>query len=309
MTDEEPFVPIERTNFEKEIGSNKLKSVLLIGLVFATLFIMLFIIGEVYSPNASLFFFFPALLFSGGYVAFSYFYGDKIVLSTTGAMPIDPKNPKHLFLKNTVENLAFAARLPKTPDVYVIESDALNAFATGRDPKHASVAVTSGLLNTMNRSELEGVLAHEISHVQNYDIRFALLVAVMVGLIAILAELFLRSRWYGSGGDRKGGAFVVFLVLGLILAIFAPIFVRVVQAAVSRKRELLADASGAKITRHPEGLASALEKIRRFGGTAQLKVSEAESHLFFDDPVRSHLDGLFATHPSIEERIRKLRAM
>lgn len=310
MTDEEPFVPIERTHFEKEIGSNKLKSVLLIGLVFATLFVMLFVIGEIYSPGGSLFFFFPALLLSGGYVAVSYFYGDKIVLSTTGAKPLDPGNPKHLFLKNTVENLAFAARLPKTPDIYVIESDALNAFATGRDPDHASVAVTSGLLNTMNRSELEGVLAHEISHVQNYDIRFALLVAVMVGLIAILAEMFIRAQWFrGGGSDRKSGAVVIFIVLGFLLAIFAPIFVRIVQAAVSRKRELLADASGAKITRHPEGLASALEKIKQFGGRAKLPVSEAESHLFFDDPVKSHLDGLFATHPPLEERIRILRSM
>ena len=152
MTDEEPFVPLERTHFEKEIGSNKLKSVLLIGLVFATLFVMLYVIGEIYSPGASLFFFFPALMFSGGYVAVSYFYGDKIVLSTTGAKPIDLKNPRHVFLKNTVENLAFAARLPKTPDIYVIESDALNAFATARDPEHASVPVTTGLLNNLNSS-------------------------------------------------------------------------------------------------------------------------------------------------------------
>lgn len=313
MAEDEKFAPLERTSFQAEISSNKRKSWALVAVVFLVLAALLYVIAAVYTGASSIAFLFFGLLFSGIYVATTYFYGDQIVLSTTGAKPIDEHNPKHVFLKNTVENLAFAARLRKTPDVYVIESDALNAFATGRDPEHASIAVTTGLLNTMNRNELEGVLAHEISHISNYDIRFSLLVAIMVGLIAILSHMFLRSLWYGggSGSDRKGGALPLILI-GVVLAIFAPIIVRLVQAAVSRKRESLADASGAKLTRYPEGLASALEKIKAMESKAnppQLNVSEAESHLFFSDPVKSHLDGLFATHPPLEERIKVLRGM
>ncbi len=309
----EKFEPTVRTSFQAEIASNKRKSWALIAVVFLVLTALLYVISAVYTGAGSIVFLVFGLLFSGAYVAVTYFYGDQIVLSTTGAKPIDERNPKHLFLKNTVENLAFAARLPKTPDVYVIESDALNAFATGRDPQHASIAVTRGLLDTMNRTELEGVIAHEMSHISNYDIRFSLLVAIMVGLIAILSHMFLRSLWFsgGNNSDRKGGALPLILI-GIVLAILAPIIVRMVQAAVSRHRESLADASGAKLTRYPEGLAAALEKIKAQENrkdAPKLNVSEAESHLFFSDPVKSHLDGLFATHPPLEERIKTLRAM
>jgi len=302
-----------RTSFQSEIASNKRKSMALIAVVFLILAALLYVIAAVYTGAGSAVFLIIGLLFSGVYVATTYFYGDQIVLSTTGAKPIDERNPKHVFLKNTVENLAFAARLPKVPAIYIIESGALNAFATGRDPDHASIAVTTGLLNTMNRNELEGVIAHELSHISNYDIRFSLLVACMVGLIAILSHMFLRSMMFSGGGgsDRKGGALPLILI-GIVLAIFAPIIVRMVQAAVSRKRESLADATGAKLTRYPEGLASALEKIKaqeNRSDAPKLNVSEAESHLFFSDPVKSHLDGLFATHPPLEERIKTLRAM
>ncbi len=302
-----------RTSFQSEIASNKRKSMALIAVVFLILAALLYVIAAVYTGAGSAVFLIIGLLFSGVYVATTYFYGDQIVLSTTGAKPIDERNPKHVFLKNTVENLAFAARLPKVPAIYIIESGALNAFATGRDPDHASIAVTTGLLNTMNRNELEGVIAHELSHISNYDIRFSLLVACMVGLIAILSHMFLRSMMFSGGGgsDRKGGALPLILI-GIVLAIFAPIIVRMVQAAVSRKRESLADATGAKLTRYPEGLASALEKIKaqeNRSDAPKLNVSEAESHLFFSDPVKSHLDGLFATHPPLEERIKTLRGM
>ncbi len=303
------FAPIQRTSFDAEIGRNKLKSYALGVIVFFILFVLIYVIAEVYTGTGSVLFLVLGLLFSGIYVLGSYYYGDKIVLSTTGAKPLDLRNPKHVFLKNTVENLAFAARLPKAPDVYVIESTELNAFATGRDPQHASIAVTTGLLGKLDRSELEGVIAHEISHVSNYDIRFSLIVAVMVGLIAILSHMFLRSLWFSGGGsNRKDGGIFIIIIIGILLAIIAPILVRLVQASVSRKRELLADASGARITRNPEALASALEKLK---GTnkGDMKVSEAESHLFFADPVKSHLDGLFATHPPIDERIKTLRAM
>ncbi|MBI5226456.1 M48 family metallopeptidase [Candidatus Micrarchaeota archaeon] len=302
-----------RTSFQAEIASNQRKSWALIAVVLVVLSALIYIIAAVYTGGTSVAFLIFGLLFSGIYIGTTYFYGDQIVLSTTGAKPINARDPKHLLLKNTVENLAFAARLPKTPDIYVIESDALNAFATGRDPQHASIAVTSGLLNTMDRNELEGVIAHEMSHISNYDIRFSLLVACMVGLIAILSHMFLRSMMFsgGNSSDRKGNILPL-IIIGVILAIFAPIIVRMVQAAVSRKRESLADASGVKLTRYPEGLASALEKIKNQENrkdAPKLNVSEAESHLFFSDPVKSPLDGLFATHPPLEERIKTLRAM
>lgn len=308
MADPAQFAPVERTSFEQEIGRNKIKSYLISVVVFFLLFAMIYIIAEVYTGTGSVLFLFFGLVIAGGYVLTSYYYGDKIVLRTTGAKKVEGKTPKELYLKNVVENLAFAARLPKTPDVYVIESQELNAFATGRDPNHASIAVTTGLMNTLNRSELEGVIAHEISHIQNYDIRFALIVAVMVGLIAILSHMFLRGLWFsGGGGDRKGNLGLL-VIVGIVLAIVAPIAVRLAQAAVSRKREYLADASGARLTRNPEGLASALEKLKKTN-KGDMNVSEAESHLFFADPVKSSLDGLFATHPPIDERIKILRSM
>jgi len=298
----------QRTSFEKEISGNKLKSYALSAVVFLVLTALIFVIATVYSGEASFFFLVLAVPLSLVYIYASYAYGDKIVLASSNAQAVTKSTPKGEYLKNVVENLAFAARLPKTPDLYVIESTELNAFATGRDPEHASVAVTTGLLNTLNRNELEGVIAHEISHVQNYDIRFSLLVAVMVGLIAILSHLFLRSLFYSKGDDKKGEGMIILIIIGIVLAIIAPILVRIVQASVSRKRELLADASGARLTRDPGALASALEKLSKVN-KGDMKISEAESHLFFADATKSSLDGLFATHPPIEERIKILQAM
>jgi len=201
--------------------------------------------------------------------------------------------------------LKLAAGIPK-PKIYVIESDDINAFATGKDPKHASLAVTTGLLKNLKRDEIEGVIGHELSHVKNYDIRFATLVAVLVGLVAIISHMFLRTFSFGGKRDRdKGG---ILILIGLILAIFAPIVARLVQFAVSRRREYLADASSVQLTRYPEGLASALEKIMKIN-TGKMKVSEAVSHLFFTDPNKSALDSLYATHPPIKERIKILRSM
>jgi heat shock protein HtpX len=185
----------------------------------------------------------------------------------------------------------------------------MNAFATGKDPNHASIAVTTGLLENLKRDELEGVIGHEMSHVRNYDIRFATYIAVLVGLVAILSDLLMRSFWYGGGRrDKEEKGFGLLIIVGLILAIFAPIIVRLVQFAVSRRREFLADASSAELTRYPEGLASALEKIMKVN-EGKMKVSEAVSHLFFVDPKRSALDSLYATHPPIKERIKILRSM
>lgn len=295
----------ERTDFYREIARNKRNSWLLAGVV------VLFLLAIVYVM--SVFYGFGALFIGGVFIIVyslsTYYYGDKIVLASTGARPVNEKNVKELRFKNSVENLAFADHLP-APKAYIIENTEMNAFATGRNPENASIAITTGLLEKLNRDELEGVVAHEMSHIANYDVKFATIIAVMVGLVAILADMFIRMQFYGGGNrDNKGGGLMIALfVIGIVLAIIAPIVTRIVQASVSQKREYLADASGARLTRYPEGLASALEKIKG-NNKGTMKVSEAESHLFIEDPVKSHLDGLFATHPPIDERIKLLRAM
>lgn len=299
---------MERISFYDQISKNKRSSIILVTATFILLVSLIYVIALVLAPEFSLIFLVIAVAIMVVHIYSSYNYGDRIVLSATNAKPADER--EHVYLINTVEGLSIAAGMP-APKVYVIESDEMNAFATGKDPAHASVAVTTGLLKNLNRSELEGVIGHEISHIKNYDIRFATLVAAFVGLIAILSYMFLRSyRMVGSArrGEGKGGLNVVILLAGFILAIFAPIAVRLVQAAISRRRELLADSSSVELTRYPEGLASALEKIMKInkGG---MKVSEAVSHLFFVDPIKSSLDLLYATHPPIEQRIKILRSM
>lgn len=237
----------------------------------------------------------------------SYSYGDRIVLAATNAKPVEEDDRRYTHLNDVVDGLSIAAGIPK-PKIYAIESEEMNAFATGKNPEHASIAVTTGLLKNLKRDELEGVIGHELSHIRNYDIRFATLVAVMVGLIAIISYLLLRSWRYGRSRDREEKGFGLIILIGFILAIFAPIIVRIVQAAVSRRREFLADASSVELTRYPDGLANALEKIMKVN-QGNMKVSEAISHLFFTDPNKSPLDSLYATHPDIRERIRILRAM
>lgn len=248
-----------------------------------------------------------AALLAVGSVWGSYYYSDKVVLATSGAREVSPS--ENAFLHNTVEGLAIAAGIPK-PRVYVIDDPAPNAFATGRDPAHAAIAVTQGLLDKMNRQELEGVLAHEMSHIEDYDIRFSTLVAVLVGTIALLSDVFWRGLRFGGRRDREGGS-AIFIVVGLVLAILAPIIAQLIQLAVSRQREYLADMNGARLTRNPEGLASALTKLE--ADTAPLAAAnKATAHLFIVNPlhdVGGKLNGLFDTHPPIEERIRRLRAL
>ena len=296
-----------QTSFSDEIAKNKRFSILLVIAVslilfFLVYFIMFFLVPELVVVALPL-----SIVLIGVYTYSSYRFGDSVVLSATNAKLASGN--EYQYLRDTVEGLSMASGIPP-PKVYVIKSEDLNAFATGRDPKNASIAVTTGLVGSLNRQELEGVIAHEISHVKNRDILFMTLVAVLVGLAAIVSHLILRSLWFGGRRDNRdrGGLMVILIIVGVILAIFAPIVVRLVQFAVSRKREFLADASGVSVTRYPEGLASALEKI---GGLnrGKMKVSEAVSHLFFVDPKKSSLDSIFATHPPIKERIRRLRAM
>ncbi|MHB0997748.1 MAG: M48 family metallopeptidase [Armatimonadota bacterium] len=241
----------------------------------------------------------------------AYYYSDKIVLSMSRARPANKE--EHAHLVNSVEGLAIAAGIP-TPPIYVIDDTAPNAFATGRDPQHAVIAVTTGLLQKMNRVELEGVIAHEMSHIKNFDIRLMALIAILAGTIVLLSDWMLRSTWYGGhrrrrGNDSSGG---ILLIIAIIAAIIAPIIATLIQFAVSRQREFLADASGAMLTRYPDGLASALEKIA--GDTEPLEVAnKATAHMYIYNPLKNLGEGginkLFSTHPPLEERISRLRAM
>lgn len=241
-----------------------------------------------------------------------YYAGDRMALAVSGARQITHADEPQLW--NVVEEMTIAAGLAQPPAVYVIEDPAPNAFATGRDPAHSSIAVTRGLLEKLNRDELQGVIAHEMSHVRNYDIRFATLVGIMVGMVALVSDFFLRSTFWGfgrrRGGNSGGGAAAIFLVIALVLAVVAPIFAYLVQFAISRRREYLADASGAELTRDPVGLASALEKIAADPDPLR-KANRATAHLYIANPVRGPREkaGLFDTHPPIGERIRILRAM
>ena len=241
----------------------------------------------------------------------SYYYSDKIVLATSGAKPIEKKGNPQLF--RIVENLTIAAGLPM-PKIYIIVDPAPNVFPTGRYPNNAAVAATTGILEKLNKAELEGVIAHELSHVKNFDIRLMAIVAVLVGFVAILADIFMRSMWHGGMGGRDNRrAQGIFIVLGIIFAILSPIIATLIQLAVSRKREFLADASGVLLTRYPEGLASALEKIASYPNPMK-NATNATAHLFIENPFKKKssthwFTSLFNTHPPVEERIRILRSM
>ena len=293
-------------SFHDEIKRNKIKSVALIFIVIVFAVLTAWFIGVIYDPA-----YIPVFLFFGGLFVIvqslvSYYKGDKIVLKITGAKPANKR--EHQRLMNLVDGLSLAAGIPM-PKVYVIPSKDMNAFATGRDPEHASIAVTQGLLDNLNKVELEGVLAHEMSHIKNYDIKFATLVAVLVGLVSIISSIFLRSMWFSGGRRRDNDAGAILLIIGIAFMVLAPIATTLVQLAISRKREYLADASGAKLTRYPDGLASALEKISKTNKN-RMKVPKAVSHIFFVNPLKkSNLKQLMSTHPPAQERIAKLRAM
>jgi heat shock protein HtpX len=245
----------------------------------------------------------------------SYFNSDKAALAISHAKPADPHQYARLY--NLIEGLCIASGLPK-PRLYIIEDVAPNAFATGRNPKHAAIAVTTGLLEKMNRVELEAVLAHELSHIRNYDILVMTLTVTMVGIIALLSDFFLRFMFFGGSSDDDNGnnpLAIVFMIFGFILLIFAPIIAYVMQSAVSRKREFLADASGVQLTRYPPGLISALEKLKG-DNTVIHSASKATAHLWIEEPLeketrkgQNRLNHLFDTHPPLDERIRALQAM
>lgn len=240
----------------------------------------------------------------------SYWYSDKLVLSLYKAEPVT--NESHPDLYNIVENLSITAGLPM-PKVYVIPELQPNAFATGRNKEHAAVAVTAGLLQTLNKTELEGVIAHELAHIGNRDILLSTVIVILVGFITLISDFFFRGRVVmGSSDDRKGNPHAVLLVIGIIFAILSPIVATIIQLAISRKREFLADASGVLLTRYPEGLASALEKISAHSTEPMRRANKATAHLFISNPlggVGHKVSKLFMTHPPVEERVKILRGM
>ncbi|GJQ27996.1 MAG: hypothetical protein HBSAPP02_30280 [Phycisphaerae bacterium] len=242
---------------------------------------------------------------------YGWFLGAQSLLRTAGAVPIDKEHAPQLY--NVVEEMTLAAGLPKMPEVYVMDDDAPNAFATGRSPEEASVAVTRGLLSRLNRDELQGVIAHEIGHVRNYDIRFMTLAGTILGSIVLISELFLRAQWYAprrSSRDKGGGAQAILFVLAIVLAILAPIFAQMLYFACSRRREYLADASAAVLTRYPEGLASALEKIGASANTRLTSCSKTLAPMFIVNPLQSEeRSSVFSSHPPLTERIKILRGM
>ncbi len=301
----------------EQIASNKRKTIFLLLVSFLLLVAVGYVIGYLYgSPWVGLAIAVGiALLLQIG----AYYSGDKIVLASARARAVTPEDEPRLH--NIVEGLAIAAGVPK-PAVYVVPEQSPNAFATGRDPEHSSVAVTQGLLDTMNRVELEGVLGHEMSHVVDRDILYGTIVATVIGAIVLISEFFLRSWWWGGFGGRRsdrgngngGGAELIVFAIGFALLILAPLFGQLIRLAVSRNREYLADAQGAMLTRYPPGLISALKKIQD-APHAMRSANNATAHLWFDQPSRvqgpqtGRMEKLFSTHPPIEERIRRLEEM
>lgn len=295
-----------------QIDSNKRKTTLLI-----TIF-LIFIIGLGWFLGVYMGYGYEitilAVIISLLMTLVSYYSGDKVALSSTGAKAIQKEDNPYVY--RIVENLAITAGIPM-PKVYIIDSPALNAFATGRDPEHASIALTTGIISALENQELEGVIAHEMSHIKNYDIRVMMIVVVLVGSISLLSNIFFRARLFGFGGGKRssnnnnGGGQIgaIIMLVGIILLILSPLIAELIKLAISRKREYLADASGALLTRYPEGLASALEKISQ--SNVPLKTaSAATAHLFISNPLKKQsLTAMFSTHPPIEDRIAKLRGI
>ena len=303
--------------FYDQIAANRRNSFLLALFVIALFGVLGFAIGYAIAGNASgaLFVMGVAILFGSLAAAGSYFAGDSVVLSVSGAKEVDETSAPQLL--NVVREMAIAANIPM-PKVYVIDDTAPNAYATGRDPKHASVAITTGLLQKLDREELQGVMGHELSHVRNFDIRFSTIVGVLVGSIALMADFFLRFSFWGgnrrSSNDRDsggGGLQAIMVVVAIVLSILAPIAARLVQLAVNRQREYLADASSVQLTRNPYGIERALAKISEDQEVLEV-ANRATQHMYFTNPIKkfeARASGLFSTHPATLDRINRLREL
>ncbi|MDI6872774.1 M48 family metalloprotease [Candidatus Solincola sp.] len=306
--------------FYDQISRNKWKSALLVSIFIAFILLLGFLVGYIWGPERAMVGLIIATVVATVMAFTSYYHSDKVALAAAGARPVTRE--EYPYYVNTVEGLAIAAGLPM-PRTYIIDTPAMNAFATGRDPEHAAIAVTTGLLERCNRLELEGVIAHEMSHIKNYDIRLMSMVVVLVGLVVIFSEVLFRMFLFGGGGRRREGGdgegagiiYLAIMILGLIFLILSPIIAQLLQLAISRRREFLADANGAMLTRYPEGLASALEKLTREARPFP-RASKATAHLFIVQPFRKEggerihrRSSIWDTHPPVEERIRRLRAM
>jgi heat shock protein HtpX len=291
----------------KQIAANKRRTVVLMFLFFLLVGFITLAVGW-YFKNYSITLI--ALMFSFFYLLWSYFGSAKLALAVNGAEEIQKKDNPRLW--RIVENLCITTGLPM-PKVYVISDPALNAFATGRDPKHSAIAVTQGLLDMMNDSELEAVVAHELGHIQNYDIRVSMIAFGLVAIVSIISDFVLRWLFWGSvmgdDNDSPGGNNPLFLIFGIVALILAPIVATLIQLSISRKREYLADATSVLTTRYPEGMISALEKIQASSSTVK-KQNASTAHLFFANPLsKKSFSNLFSTHPPIEERIKALKEM
>ena len=304
--------------FRERIRTNKRNSLLLIAGFILFVVVFGYVVGFAWvgDPVGALFGLALALVVGVVSGLATYYGGGRLMLAASSAREVIHEEAPVLY--NVVEEMALAGGLP-VPKVYIIEDTATNAFATGRDPEHAAVAVTSGLLEKLERDELQGVIAHEMSHVGNLDIRYAMLVGVLVGTTVLISDFFLRSLWFGAGrrrgggGDNRGGGQIqlIMMVVALLLAILAPIFAKLLQLSISRQREYLADATAVKLTRNPKGLADALQKIS--GDKEVLEAANrATAHLYIANPIKNfekRAKGLFSTHPPIDERIEVLRSL
>lgn len=290
-------------NVYEQVSRNKIRSSVIIALFSVFILAVTYLI--VYSFNLNSSYLYLAIIFSIASSLSSFYYGDKIVLTLNKARPATRKEFFNFY--TVTENLCLGASMP-LPKIYVIDSPAMNAFATGRDPDHAVVCATTGLLEKLNRTELEAVVAHELSHVQNYDIRLMMIVSILIGTLSILINMTTNSFFFGRDRDNDNKS-PIFAIIGIILIIFAPLLAQLIQLAISRRREYLADASGVKLTRQPQGLIDALKKIS--GDTNRLdSASTATASLYISNPFKGNkVASLFSTHPPIENRIKALQSM
>ena len=301
----------DKVDFSDEISSNKWKSFFLLSVIFAVIVLFGYVVSKAFAPEMFLTIMIIAIIISLFYVWFGSYNSGKIAIASVGAKEASRREHKQYY--DLVEGLTIASGLPM-PKLYIMNSPQINAFASGRNPENAVMCVTTGALEKLDKRELEGVLAHELSHVANYDIRYMTIATVMVGMIAIASEIFLRSLWFKNGDDNKNW---IFVLIGIVLAILAPIVVQLVQLAIPRKREYATDASGIKFTRYPLGLIGALKKIQKENSPnfhasqrekenqPEKRVSKAVAPLFFSNPLKN----LGSTHPPLEERIKILEKM
>ena len=293
---------MERIDFRDQISSNKVKSFFLMFWVFVIIVALGYAISFAFEPGYFFVIMAIATIFSLLYILGMYYNSDKIAIASVGAKLADRTKYKEYY--SLVEGLTLASGLPM-PRLYIMQSEQINAFASGRNPSKAVICVTEGALKKLDKKELEGVLAHELGHIGSYDMRYMTLVAVMVGIISIISHLFLRSLWFRSGGNDNNKGQLIFLLIGIALAIIAPIVVYFVQMSISRKREYMADANAVRFTRYPKGLIGALTKIKNENTTSEKKISKAIAPLFISSPFKN----LSSSHPPLEKRIEVLQRM